>query len=310
MKHREIVFVWACLVLVSIGFSKTENFPVLKGPYLGQKPPGKTPEIFASGIISTDKRELNAVFSPEGDEFYYAVYTPEPVNKCTIMVSRQVKGFWTKPETASFSGKFIDVDMAFSPEGNRLYFCSIRPDQPGSTPGTKHDIWFCSRKKDNHWSEPVKLSPLINSSESETYPTFTRKRRMYFAAIRKEGMGGKDIYYSEQIKGKFLKPVNIGNAVNTRYDEGDTFVAPDESYLVISSRGRPDSIGGSDFYVSFKRKDDQWSTPKNMGKPINTEIYEYCPMVSPDGKYFFFSRFSEGKSDIYWVDARVIEEMK
>jgi Tol biopolymer transport system component len=269
-----------------------------------------TPELFAPGIISTDKRELNAVFSPGGDEFYYAVYTPEPVDTCTIMVARQLNGVWTKPEVASFSGTFIDVDMAFSPDGERLYFCSVRPDKPGPAPASKHDIWFCRRQKDRQWSEPVKLGPVINTADMETYPVFTRNGRMYFSAVRPEGLGGKDIYYSDWIDGEFAQPVNVGQAVNTRFDEGDTFVAPDESYLIVSARGRPDSLGGGDLYVSFKQTDGTWSGLKNLGKPINTEVYEYCPMVTPDGKYLFFSRFSEGKADIYWVDAKTIQQSK
>jgi Tol biopolymer transport system component len=50
-----------------------DDFPILKGPYLGQKPPGMTPEIFAPGIVSTGLDELNSVFSPDGDEFYFCV---------------------------------------------------------------------------------------------------------------------------------------------------------------------------------------------------------------------------------------------
>jgi hypothetical protein len=307
------------IILISILFlilpiftnnTKKDNWPVLKGPYLGQKPPGMTPEIFAPGIISTKKRELNSVFSPKGDEFFFAIYTPKPINKCTIMYSKQVNGIWIKPEVAPFSGKYIDVDMAFSPDGNKLYFCSTRPNQSGSIPTPKHDIWFCNRLKNNNWSEPKNLGTLINSSESETYPSFTRNGRMYFASSCKGGKGSKDIYYSQQINGKFSKPENIGIAINTQYGEGDTFVAPDESFLIVSSRGRPDSIGGGDIYISFKKKDGSWTIAKNMGKPINTKVYEYCPMVSPDGKYLFFSRFSEGKSDIYWVDGKIIGELK
>jgi len=124
------------------------------------------------------------------------------------------------------------------------------------------------------------------------------------------GYGNKDIYYSEQINGKFSKPVNIGTPVNTKYDEGDTFVSFDESYLIVSSRGRTDCIGGADLYISFKKKDGGWTEAKNMGKPINTEDYEYSPFVSPDGKYLFFSRFSEDAADVYWVKANIIEEMK
>ena len=298
------------LALFNINLSGEADWPVLKGPYLGQKPPGMIPEIFAHGIISTEKSELNSVFSPRGDEFFFAIYSPKPNNKCVIMYSKQVNGIWTKPEAAHFSGKYIDVDMAFSPDGNKLYFCSIRPNQSGSILEPKHDIWFCKRLGNNNWSKPKKLGTLINSLESETYPTFTQNGRMYFASSRKGGYGGKDIYYSQQINGKFSKPVNIGNAINTQYGEGDTFVALDESFLIISAGGRPDSIGGGDLYISFKKNDGSWTIAKNMGKSINTKVYEYCPMVSPDGRYLFFSRFFEGRSDIYWVSSKIIENLR
>ena len=310
---KRIVVYSHLFFLILLIFNNCDNpndFPILKGPYLGQKPPSNIPELFASGIISTDKRELNSVFSPKGDEFYFAIYTPEPTDKCVIMCSKQVKGVWTEPEIANFSGNFIDVDMAFSPDGNRLYFCSIRSTQSRSVPEPKHDIWFCDRLENNNWSEPKEMGELINSSESETYPSFTKNGRMYFSSSCQGGYGNKDIYYSQKANGAFSKPVNIGSPVNTQYDEGDTFVAPDESYLIISSRGRPDSIGRSDLYISFKKKDGNWTEAKNIGKPINTEVYEYSPFVSTNGKYLFFSRFSESAADIYWVKANIIEEMK
>jgi hypothetical protein len=313
MFNSTIFFVLSFLILINVSYSKgnTDDWPVLKGPYLGQKPPGLTPELFAPGIISTKiKRELNSVFSPKGDEFYFAIYTPKPKDKCIIWCSKQINGMWTKPEVANFSGKTIDVDMALSMDGNKLYFCSLRPMEQGAKPVAKHAIWFCNRLKKSGWSEPIKLGTLINTSESETYPCLTQKGRMFFASTRKGGRGGKDIYYSQQIKGKFLKPVNIGDAVNTQYGEGDTFVAPDESFLIVSSSGRPDSLGGSDLYISFKKPDGTWTVVKNMGKTVNTKDYEYSPMASPDGKYLFFSRFSEAGSDIFWVDSKVIDKFR
>jgi hypothetical protein len=90
-------------------------FPVLSGPYLGQEPPGTSPELSAPSIITrTDRNEPDSVFSPGGDEFYFAVYTPEPINTCVIMVSRLIGGAWSRPEAATFSGQGIDVDMAFA----------------------------------------------------------------------------------------------------------------------------------------------------------------------------------------------------
>ena len=292
------------LGILPLGCSKSESFPKLKGSYMGQKPPGKVPEIFAPGIVTTnDKNELNAAFSPRGDEFYYAVYNPKPVDTCMIMVSRQENGFWTRPQVAPFSGKGVDVDMAFGPDGNQLYFCSVRGE-------SKHDIWVVDRQKDNTWSEPNKLASLINTLEGETFPTITRTGRMYFSALRPEGLGGKDVYYSDTVAGDHTKPINLGSDVNSPYEEGDTFVAPDESYMIISSAGRPDSLGASDLYVSFKKRDSTWTTPENLGDSINTQMFEYSPMVSPDGLYLFFSRYFDGKSDIFWISASIIEELR
>ena len=105
-------------IFLSITFLINSNalqndLPVLKGPYFGQTPPGMTPEIFAPGIISTeDKYELNSVFSPKGDEFFYEISTTTPEEKkqgkyfYVILVSKQVNGVWTKPELTPFSGKY------------------------------------------------------------------------------------------------------------------------------------------------------------------------------------------------------------
>ena len=62
--------------IFSWNWAQNERFPVLKGEYLGQKPPGMTPEIFAPDIVSTPQREFNAAFSPDGKEFYFSVNEP------------------------------------------------------------------------------------------------------------------------------------------------------------------------------------------------------------------------------------------
>ncbi|MCP5107844.1 MAG: hypothetical protein GY950_30935 [bacterium] len=280
--------------------NEKKDFPTIKGPYLGQKPPGMVPEVFAPGIISTGKNELNAVFSPKGDEFFFCVSD----RKYIIMYTKQVNGTWIKPQVAPFSGKYSDVDMAYSPDGNRLYFCSSRPAPWSSNPGD--DVWYCQRLKDGGWSKPKNLGIPLNSPGNETYPSFAANGNMYVASSRRGGKGSKDVYCAKFINGKFSKPVNLGDAINTMYGEGDTFIAPDESYLIVSSWGRPDDTGRGDLYISFKTKDGNWGKAKNMGKPINTRVIEYCPMLSPDGKYLFFTR----GGDIYWVDAKIIDKYR
>ena len=128
MKRERMVFLTMFFILVIlIACSKQDDFPVLKGSYLGQEPPGMTPEIFAPGIISTEEKyELNSVFSQKGDEFYYEISTTTQEEKkkgiyfWIIMISKMKNSVWTKPEIAPFSGKYSTMDMNFSPDGNRL----------------------------------------------------------------------------------------------------------------------------------------------------------------------------------------------
>ena len=110
--------------------------------------------------------------------------------------------------------------------------------------------------------------------------------------------------------GRYDKIENLGPNVNTKYDEGDAFIAPDESYIIVCGMGRPDCIGSGDLYISFREEDGDWIKYKNMGKKINSHFSDYCPYVSPNGKYFFFTSRRTGDDDIYWVDAKVIEELR
>ena len=304
MKCKRMLFVFASFILIlEIGCAKKEDFPVLKGPYLSQKPPGMKPEIFAPGIISTEEKyELNSIFSPKGDEFYYEISTTTPEEKkegkyfYIIMVSKQINEIWTKPRMAPFSGKYSTVDMCFSPDGNRLYFCSDQANHWNSL-SNMHILYV--ERSGQGWSEPKILGPPIYSTQgAQGQPTIAKNGTMYF---RKDSKGSFDLYYSRYVNGKYSKPVILGDAINTQYSEGKPFIAPDESYLLFIRYGMPASIdGGKGLYISFKKEDDSWTPAKN------TNIYGSLPKFTPGGKYFFFSR----GGDIYWVNAKVIEKLK
>ena len=107
-----------------------------------------------------------------------------------------------------------------------------------------------------------------------------------------------------------MKPENPGSAINSDKNDWDSFIAPDESYIIFSSQNRDDTIGGQDLYISYRKSDGRWSDAKNMGKRINSESGEICPSVSLDGKYFFFTSRRRGNADIFWIDAKIIVELK
>jgi Tol biopolymer transport system component len=80
----------------------------------------------------------------------------------------------------------------------------------------------------------------------------------------------------------------LGDSVNSPYNEGDAVVAPDESFIVLTGYGRPDSRGGGDLYITYNRG-GVWSQPRNLGPLVNTTAREFCPSLSPDGKYLYFT---------------------
>jgi Tol biopolymer transport system component len=139
---------------------------------------------------------------------------------------------------------------------------------------------------------------------------------MYFTSDRDGGHGAYDVFRAQRLTdGSFAEPVNIGPPINTEFSEGDTYVSPDERYLIMTS-SRPGGYGEGDLYVSFRKKDGGWEEPVNLGASINTDQVEYCPMVTPDGKYLFFSRrwgatWEETTAgDVFWVDASIIEQFR
>jgi hypothetical protein len=304
MKHRSaFIGILFFIILIMNHCSSQDEFPVLEGPYLGQRPPGMTPEIFAPGIISTEKVELNSVFSPDGREFFFTA-TEGDVD--VIYYCKQIDGKWTKPKAAPFSGNAIDVDMSFSPDGSRLYFCSNRKS---TTSVGGMDIWY-SERTEKSWSKAINLGSPINSPAHDTYPIFTQNGGLYIGSQREGTRGDKDVYYTQYVNGKYEVPIRLGDSINSDFGEGDTYVAFDESYMIINSWGRPDEFGKGDLYISFKKEDGTWTPAKNMGTGINTEFTEYCPFLSYDGRYLFFTSTRTGNGDIYWVDAKIIDELK
>nr|WP_299672004.1 ankyrin repeat domain-containing protein [uncultured Polaribacter sp.] len=276
----------------------------LKGKYMGLEKPETNPKIFAPNFISTEEQEFGSVFNKNGTEFYFGV---DVGKRNEIRYSKIQEGRWTKPKTIISHERYSYNDPFLSNDENRLYFISKRAlDGKGEIKDV--DIWYVNRLDDG-WSEPINAGSNINTSGDEYYVSFTDDGTMYFASNghqRKDtARTDHDIYYSKFSKGEFQKPVLLSQAVNTENYEADVFVSPDESYIIFCST-RNNGFGRGDLYISFKDSNGTWSKAVNMGKKINTEHYEYCPFVSKDGKYLFYT----SNQDIYWVSTEIISELK
>jgi hypothetical protein len=275
-----------------------DNWPELNGPYLGQNTPKLIPEVFAPQIISTDTHfELNAVFSPDGRIFMFS----REVNGIYKMFfsTQNNAGTWSEPRLAGPSKTFPghrDVDMFITPKRDWLYFISDRP-----LPGYSLDRYNILRSRIGRYGieTPEALGSHINGPGQEMYPIIVGDGSLYFTAQRDDSLGGRDSYKSQFKNGKFEIPINLGSAINSANNEGDIFVNQNENMIIHVSFDREDSFGAGDLYISFKDKQGKWSKSVNMGSTFNSPETDYCPMMSHDGKYFFFSR--GGK--VMWVSS-------
>lgn len=299
--------------------------------YLGQTLPGRAPALFAPGIVSTGLAERDLAVTPDGNEIYFTVVGPAWAFS-TIMVVRRVDGRWLAPEPASFSGDpgHVDLEPAISADGSRLFFVSKRPANPGVEPN--EDIWFVERTQAG-WSSPRNLGAPVNSPDPEFFPSLARDGTIYFTRGKKGGQV-EHIFRSRLVEGVYQEPEMLPAEVNCGTTRFNAMVAPDESFVILGVVGREDAISPADYYVVFAKPGGGWHEPKNLGSPINLpRVLGYAPSLSPDGRYFFFmsQRLSaepparrltyadyqqlgqgpgNGQSDIWWVDATVITDLR
>jgi hypothetical protein len=287
---------------------RANDFPKLEGPYLGQQPPDTTPEIFAEGIYSPGEN-LNSVFSPDGNEFYFVTWDAD--DRLDVWWMRQVSGVWTPPDRVPFNSEYKDGDVCLSHDNQRLFWRSWRP-LPGQERPEEHSyIWFVTRSENGSWGspQPVKAGGAYLQAG---YPAITKEGTLYYPYHAEGNVGEADIYRSVWVNGAFGAPEHLGRTVNTPYDEGDMCVSPNGRFLVVAEWDRPDNVGGtgSDLYISFKRKDGTWTKLINLGPTINSPLSDNCPTLSPDGRYFFFQRYDGKRSDTWWVDAAVLQDVR
>lgn len=264
-------------------------------------PPGKIPVAFAPGVVSTADHEYSIAVSTDFEEIFFTRHINDYSHIYMLKKQKEKNYLLTM---APFSGNYADYDQAFSPDQSMLIFASDRPK--AGTPFVG-DIWFVTREGDG-WSEARGAGHQVNTPGNEACPSLSEGGTLYFHAVYDRGMGGSDIYAADCVDGKYGKPRCLGPKVSTEEDESNAFIAPDESYILFGSN-REDSLGAGDLYVCFKNDEGKWTDAINLGAPINTASFEYCPSVSPDGKFLFFTRIVEGDKrhgDIFWVDAALL----
>jgi hypothetical protein len=284
---RKAVFCFLLTVIWSgaLVHPQEGQFPVLEGPYFGQTPPETVPQRFASGFLSTAGYDITPTFSPVLDEVFFGHRPTEEGSDNKLYYARMVNGRWQRPALASFLSDGFGYEAQFSVDGNMLYV-------------DRGKMMCFSRRTDQGWSEAHAIDP---PSDEGMCIASAGNGTLYFTAARNRIYG---IFRSRCVDGRYRAPqIVIPMAAHP-------WVAPDESYMVFDKYATTEGVQTSKLFVSFRQKDGSWSEPAEFGKGINATGTELIAKASPDGKFIFFQRKVDGDTDIYWVDAKVIKDMK
>ena len=201
-------------------------------------------------------------------------------------------------DTLNFAAK--KGSMSLSADLQTLYYAADYAEQGYG----RYDIYKVQRSPWG-WSKPKNLGQRINSDFWDSAPSIAPDgNSIYFASNRPEGYGGIDIYVSfKNEKGYWEEAINLGPTINTKGDDQTPFIHADNQSLYFSSNGRV-GFGGSDIYVSRKKIDGNWTTPVNLGYPINTYDNEGSIAVASNGATAYIASDrsdTRGELDIYKI---------
>lgn len=271
------------------------------GPEINSKYDDKNPCVTADGsvLIFTTRRPetTNDPTDVEGDGKYFE-------NIYTATLDSATRNFLKAGSvSSSINTKAHDAVTSISPDGKQIfiYYNDIKvADKRGGSV-------FVSKIANGKWRAPESLGKPINSSYWEGGACISPDgKRYFFSSERKGSFGGSDIWMVEKInKSEWGTPVNLGPEINTVYDEGGMFLAPDGKTLFFCSNG-PGSMGGYDVFKTVYTK-GKWSTPVNVGYPINSSAKEGQLTMSADGSYAYVSSNRKGgigEADIYKIDLK------
>ena len=264
-----------------------DELPILEGPYLGQKPPGLTPEVFAPGIISTKGWEYGVVFTPDMKELYFIREVEVEGNlKQEFVLIQSKNNRWRETVLGPRVGQ-----PSFSPDGKTMHL--------GRRFKERTEAGWSERKSLGAPFEDIRIMRL----------TVSAKGTYYFDEAGSDE-GDSVLRYSRLIDGKREAPNPLSKEINTGKYNAHPFIAPDESYVIWDGQ-RDSVVRNADLFISFRQTDGSWGEAIKMGDTINTEASEFAAAVTPDGKYLFFNRnMGPDNTDTFWVDAQIIENLR
>lgn len=204
-----------------------------------------------------------------------------------LYFSRFENGAWQDSRNVGSPLNTPDNEGAQSISGNGMlmvFTACMRADGMGMC-----DLYYSENRR-GAWTFPRNMGAPVNTRNSEKQPSLSSDgRTLYFTSDRPGGIGQYDIWMTERGEdGRWSKPVNLGDSINTEGFDQSPFIHPDNRTLYFSSTGRP-GLGAYDIYLSRRTSDSTWSAPMNLGYPINTHHSEQGLIVNAAANTAYFS---------------------
>lgn len=257
-------------------------------------------KINVGNPINDQYADINPVVSD--DETIMVFNKSEPFQEA-LYFTKKVDGKWTTPvNIIPYLGLGFEernYATSISSDGIELYIYRAGANYDGN-------IFMTRRRNDDTWTNLIQLNDNINTKYWESHATITHSgKRLYFTSNRKGSYGGLDIYFSDRdTTGDWGVAKNIGPVINTKFNEESPFLGKDDRTLFFSSRGHF-NIGGHDIFYSTLLENGQWSTPLNVGYPLNTTDDDVFFFPLKDGYEAYYSLIEAdgyGSSDIYRIE--------
>ncbi|MES2447475.1 MAG: OmpA family protein [Bacteroidota bacterium] len=249
------------------------------------KTPAKYEPINMGFYINSANRDYFPALTADGETI---IFSRVVNNNEDFYTSTKKNNQWQQAQSLSNqinTPNYNEGAQSISPDGKYLFFTGCnRPDGLG-----RCDI-YVSRKEGLAWGKAINLGKNINSEYWESQPSISPDgSTLYFVSNRPGGMGSYDIWKSLlNDGGQWSLPVNLGDKINTPYDENTPFIHADGKTLYFASNGWP-GFGDKDIFYSRLDESGKFSPPKNLGYPINTFNEEIGLIVTADGSEGLFS---------------------
>jgi Tol biopolymer transport system component len=247
------------------------------------------PELYGAGLFSTGAWDFFMAFSPDQKRALFCRADDGFTVYQIYETRRDDAGKWSAPTKPRFDGTWSNADPHIAPDGRSVFFISNRPG-PGETEShDTFDIWFATLDAHGEWGDAERVPPPVSlPGHDEWSPSVAANGNLYFGTEREGGRGHLDLWMSRRVGDAYEPAVNLGDSINTSGGEVEPWIAPDESYLIFSGRGRADGVDKFDIYVS-RRTPGGWGRAHLVEGGVSTRWLDFNQSVSPDGKWLYFS---------------------